>query len=266
MTAAEGTGDQGGPSAPPDNPDALVEEINRTREELGNTVEALAAKVNVKARAQQKATEVSGQLKSKVRDVTQGLSGKAGQLKDEVTDRAAGARQAVAGNGTTVLGEGQPVTKTIAGRATQAGASAQSAATRAGAPPGRRPPSRSSSGPGGPRPPSTSTGYRSRPPWPGVPCCWPAGSWSGAAGAESRRLASMTSGPGHGPGPLALAGAAIAGSAPLPRQAWLSRPAGQTVIWANGRTGGGESASRRAVLSPAAGRPAGLRARTAARR
>ena len=45
------------PGAPPDNPDALVEEINRTREELGNTVEALTAKVDVKARAQQKATE-----------------------------------------------------------------------------------------------------------------------------------------------------------------------------------------------------------------
>jgi hypothetical protein len=133
MTAAEGTGDQSGPSAPPDNPDALVEEITRTREELGNTVEALAAKVDVKARAQQKATEVSGQLKSRVRDVTQGLSGKAGQLKGEVSGRAAGARQAVAGNGATVLGAGQPVTKTIDGRAAQAGASAQSVATRAGA-------------------------------------------------------------------------------------------------------------------------------------
>ena len=132
MTAAEGTGDQR-PSAPPDNPDALVEEINRTREDLGNTVEALAAKVDVKARAQQKATEVSGQLKSRVRDVTQGLSGKADQLKGEVTDRAAGARQAVAGNGKTVLGSGQPVTKTIAGRAAQAGATAQSAAAQAGA-------------------------------------------------------------------------------------------------------------------------------------
>ena len=41
----------------------------------------------MKARAQQKATEVSGQLKSTVRDVTQGLSGKAGQLRGEVTDR-----------------------------------------------------------------------------------------------------------------------------------------------------------------------------------
>jgi gas vesicle protein len=132
MTAAEGTGDQSGPAAPPDNPDALVEEINRTREELGNTVEALASKVDVKARAQQKATEVSGQLKSKVRDVTEGLSGKAGQLKGEVSDRTAGARQAVTENGKTVLGSGQPVTKTIASRAAQAGASAQAAATQAG--------------------------------------------------------------------------------------------------------------------------------------
>ncbi len=175
MTAAEGTGDQR-PSAPPDNPDALVEEINRTREDLGNTVEALAAKVNVKARAQQKATEVSGQLKSRVRDVTQGLSGKADQLKGEVTDRAAGARQAVAGNGKTVLGSGQPVTKTIAGRAAQAGATAQSAAAQAGATAWAATPNRSSSGPGGPRPSWTSTGYRSRPPWPRAPCCWVAGS------------------------------------------------------------------------------------------
>ena len=50
----------------------------------------------MKARAQQKATEVSGQLKSKLQDVTQGLSGKAGQLRGEVGGRAAGARQAVA--------------------------------------------------------------------------------------------------------------------------------------------------------------------------
>lgn len=133
MTAAEGTGDQGSPAAPPDNPDALVEEINRTREELGNTVEALAAKVDVKSRAQQKATEVSGQLKTKMRDVTQGLSGKAGQLKGEVSGRTAGARQAVTENGKTMLGAGEPVTKTIASRAAQAGTSAQSAAAQAGA-------------------------------------------------------------------------------------------------------------------------------------
>jgi hypothetical protein len=130
MTAAEGTAGETG--SPPDNPDALVEEINRTREELGNTVEALAAKVDVKARAQQKATDVSGQLKSKVRDVTHGLSGKADQLKGEASGRAAGARQAVTENGKAALGTGEPVTKSIASRASQAGATAQAAATKAG--------------------------------------------------------------------------------------------------------------------------------------
>jgi len=68
-----------------------------------------------------------------VRDVTQGLSGKAGTLKDEVTDRAAGARQATAENGKTILGAGQPVTQTIASRAAQARVTAQSAAAQAGA-------------------------------------------------------------------------------------------------------------------------------------
>jgi len=131
MTAAEGAA--GETASPPDNPEALVDEINRTREELGNTVEALAAKVDVRTRAQQRATEVSGQLKSKVRDVTQGLSGKADQLKDEVSGRTAGARQVVTENGKTVLGAGEPVTKGIASRASQAGANVQAVATKAGA-------------------------------------------------------------------------------------------------------------------------------------
>ena len=131
MTAAEGAA--GETASPPDNPEALVDEINRTREELGNTVEALAAKVDVRTRAQQRETEVSGQLKSKVRDVTQGLSGKADQLKDEVSGRTAGARQVVTENGKTVMGAGEPVTKSIASRASQAGASAQAVATKAGA-------------------------------------------------------------------------------------------------------------------------------------
>ena len=131
MTAAEGAPGETG--SPPDNPEALVGEINRTREELGNTVEALTAKVDVKARAQSKVSEVSGQLKGRVRDVTQGLSGKADHLKGEVSGRAAGVRETVTENGKTVLGAGEPVTKSIASRASQAGATAQAAATKAGA-------------------------------------------------------------------------------------------------------------------------------------
>jgi hypothetical protein len=74
-------GPDSGASGParPDNPQALMEEISRTREELGDTVEALAAKVDVKARAQHKAAEVSGQLKGRMRDVKDGLTGRAGE-------------------------------------------------------------------------------------------------------------------------------------------------------------------------------------------
>jgi hypothetical protein len=124
MSAAEGTGEQGGAEVLPDKPDALVEEINRTREELGNTVEALAAKVDVKARAQQKAAEVSGQLKSKLQDATQGLSGKAGQLRGEAGGRAPGA---------TAQSAATQASATVQSAASRAAATAQSAATQAGA-------------------------------------------------------------------------------------------------------------------------------------
>jgi succinyl-CoA synthetase beta subunit len=57
--------------APPESLQALTEEIDRTRQELGETVEALVAKVDVKARARDKAAELAGRV-----------SGTASQLKD----------------------------------------------------------------------------------------------------------------------------------------------------------------------------------------
>jgi hypothetical protein len=54
--------------------EALAEEIERTREKLGETVEALAAKADVKGRAQRRAAEVRGNL-----------LGKASAAKDKVT-------------------------------------------------------------------------------------------------------------------------------------------------------------------------------------
>jgi hypothetical protein len=53
-----------GAQAPADR-QALQEEIERTREHLGETVEALVAKADVKARAQDKARELTGRLKAK---------------------------------------------------------------------------------------------------------------------------------------------------------------------------------------------------------
>ena len=52
-------------AAPPDDPQQLAEEIEQTREQLGETVEQLAAKADVKARAQDKAGQLTGRLKDK---------------------------------------------------------------------------------------------------------------------------------------------------------------------------------------------------------
>lgn len=59
----------------PDNPQQLAKEIERTRARLGETVEALAAKADVKARAQDKARQVTTRAKAKAsqasRQITQ---------------------------------------------------------------------------------------------------------------------------------------------------------------------------------------------------
>ena len=55
---------------------ALVDDINRTRAELGDTVEALVAKVDVKARAQQRVADVSTQARQRVAGVSTQARGK----------------------------------------------------------------------------------------------------------------------------------------------------------------------------------------------
>jgi vacuolar-type H+-ATPase subunit E/Vma4 len=75
-----------------DDPQQLEAEIERTRERLGETVEALAAKADVKARAQQKATEMAGRLQSK-----------ANQAKQQITQRPVTVAVAAAAAGALVL-------------------------------------------------------------------------------------------------------------------------------------------------------------------
>jgi ribosome-binding protein aMBF1 (putative translation factor) len=65
-TAAQATGDAGGPAHDaPDEREALLEEIEETREELGVTVEALAKKADVKAQVHEKVEEGKQQLQRK---------------------------------------------------------------------------------------------------------------------------------------------------------------------------------------------------------
>jgi CHASE3 domain sensor protein len=73
----DGTADTSA-AAPPDDPQQLTEDIERTRGQLGETAEQLAAKADVKARAQAKASQLSGHLK-----------GTAGQARQQAVAAAA---------------------------------------------------------------------------------------------------------------------------------------------------------------------------------
>ena len=62
--------------APPDGIQALTEEINRTREDVGQTVAALAAKADITARLREEESEVAGRLRDaagKVKDQIMGV-------------------------------------------------------------------------------------------------------------------------------------------------------------------------------------------------
>jgi hypothetical protein len=76
-----------GSGTPPQTPEALAAEIERTRHELGETVEALVGKTDVKARAQHRAAEVIGNLRGQARTA-------AGKARDGVRDAKHKARRA----------------------------------------------------------------------------------------------------------------------------------------------------------------------------
>ena len=69
--------------APPDDLQALNAEIERTRAELGETVEALAARADVKARAQDKANQIAGRAQDKANEIAGRLTGTFGQVKEK---------------------------------------------------------------------------------------------------------------------------------------------------------------------------------------
>jgi hypothetical protein len=64
----------------------LKQEIERTREQLGETVEALAAKADVKAQARAKAAHVTGRLRSRTAQARQQAAGAAKRLSTVTPD------------------------------------------------------------------------------------------------------------------------------------------------------------------------------------
>lgn len=71
--------------------DQVREEIDQTRTDLAQTVDALAAKLDVKARAKTKADEVATTAKVKVHDVSTALGPAAARAQPYRSQIAAGA-------------------------------------------------------------------------------------------------------------------------------------------------------------------------------
>jgi hypothetical protein len=83
----------GASPGPPDDQQGLQEEIERTREHLGETVEALVAKVDVKARAQDEAGRLIGRLKATAVQARQQAVARAADARRQAADKTAGPRQ-----------------------------------------------------------------------------------------------------------------------------------------------------------------------------
>src|SRR6266567_7166890 len=88
---------------PPTEPEALRREIEQTRAELGETVEALAAKADVKARAQEavddvkhRVHEVADEAKERARGAVDIVAYQVGKQREKVAALSPAARVAIA--------------------------------------------------------------------------------------------------------------------------------------------------------------------------
>jgi ElaB/YqjD/DUF883 family membrane-anchored ribosome-binding protein len=88
-----GPTDQDATSGGPQTPDEIRLEIERTREELGETVEALAAKTDVKARAQDHVTAAKESIAAARDNAAHTISAARGGAQDKADGFIARARE-----------------------------------------------------------------------------------------------------------------------------------------------------------------------------
>jgi cobalamin biosynthesis Mg chelatase CobN len=97
--------DKNGSSAKPDV-DALREEIAQTRADLGETVQALAAKADVKARAKEQVEQTKQKVKAQAADATNKAKEAAATATDKVRSVAAQASDKAKGTAVQVRESG----------------------------------------------------------------------------------------------------------------------------------------------------------------
>jgi hypothetical protein len=86
----------GAQSTPPDDIQELQQEIEDTREQLGQTVEQLVAKADVRARARGKAAELTGRVKDQAGQARAQAAARAGTVGDQLVSKATSAGQRAA--------------------------------------------------------------------------------------------------------------------------------------------------------------------------
>lgn len=89
------------PEGAPSKEQALRQEIEQTRGELGETVEQLVAKTDVKGRARAKAARLTGQVKSKTAQVRAKAAEVSAGVRGQLAGRTEMARQKAAAAGGT---------------------------------------------------------------------------------------------------------------------------------------------------------------------
>jgi Protein of unknown function (DUF3618) len=94
--ADEGAGTK--PSVP-DDPEQLRQDIERTREQLGETVEALVAKADVKAQAKEKVGQLTDRVKGGTAQAKEQATAKVAQARDQLTTKTQDVKQAATTNG-----------------------------------------------------------------------------------------------------------------------------------------------------------------------
>jgi Protein of unknown function (DUF3618) len=85
----------GSVTGPPDDVQELRREIEETREQLGDTVQQLAAKTDVTARARDKAVELTQKVKGKASQTQAHAAASAANARSQVAEKAEAARQQV---------------------------------------------------------------------------------------------------------------------------------------------------------------------------
>lgn len=80
-------------AAPPKDPRQLEAEIARTREQLGETVQELVARADVKSMVRAKTAEMTGKVRSTAVRARRSAAGRAGQMRSQVAARTTAARQ-----------------------------------------------------------------------------------------------------------------------------------------------------------------------------